>query len=100
MSKIAVEVIFILALVMANGIFSMAELALLSSRKMRLQQRAEDGDEKAKRALALAQEPKRFLSTVQVGITLVGILSGAVGGATLAETLGVVLARWELHRAI
>ncbi len=95
MSKIAVEVIIILALVMANGIFSMAELALLSSRKMRLQQRAEDGDEKAKRALALAQEPKRFLSTVQVGITLVGILSGAVGGATLAETLGTLLARWE-----
>ncbi|MBN1371087.1 MAG: HlyC/CorC family transporter [Anaerolineaceae bacterium] len=95
MSKIAVEVIFILALVMANGIFSMAELALLSSRKMRLQQRAEDGDAKAKRALALAEEPKRFLSTVQVGITLVGILSGAVGGATLAETLGALLARWE-----
>lgn len=96
MSKIAVEVIIILALVMANGIFSMAELSLLSSRKMRLQQRAEDGDDKAKRALALAQEPKRFLSTVQVGITLVGILSGAVGGATLAETLGTLLARWEL----
>lgn len=95
MSRIAVEVIFILVLVMANGIFSMAELALLSSRKMRLQQRAEDGDAKAKRALALAQEPKRFLSTVQVGITLVGILSGAVGGATLAESLGTLLARWE-----
>jgi putative hemolysin len=95
MTGIALEVVLILALIMANGILSMAEMAVVSARKARLQQRAEDGDAQAKAALALADEPKRFLSTVQIGITLVGILTGAVGGATLAETLAVVLARWD-----
>jgi putative hemolysin len=73
----------ILVLVIANGIFSMAELSILSSRKVRLQQRAEDGDARARAALDLAESPNRFLSTVQIGITLIGTLAGALGGAGL-----------------
>ncbi len=74
----------ILLLVLANGIFSMSELAVVSSRKVRLLQRAEDGDEKARAALQLAESPNRFLSTVQIGITLIGTLAGALGGAGMA----------------
>ncbi len=71
----------ILVLVFANGIFSMAELSVVSSRKVRLQQRAEGGDARAKAALDLAEAPNRFLSTVQIGITLISTLAGALGGA-------------------
>ncbi len=78
-------IIFIL--VVANGIFSMAELAVVSSRKVRLFQRAEDGDERARAALDLAESPNRFLSTVQIGITLIGTLAGALGGAGLTGDL-------------
>jgi putative hemolysin len=65
----------------------MSEIAVVAARKVRLQQRAEDGDERAKTALALAHDPNKFLSTVQFGITLVGVLAGAYGGATIAEQL-------------
>jgi len=82
-----VEILLILALIILNGVLAMSETAVVSSRKARLQQRAEDGDEKAQAALRLAEDPGDFLSTVQVGITLVGILSGAFGGATVAEYL-------------
>jgi magnesium and cobalt exporter, CNNM family len=84
LSDFFVQLAIILALVIANGVFSMAELAVVSSRKVRLQQRAEDGDLKAKAALFLAESPNRFLSTVQVGITLIGTLAGALGGAGLS----------------
>ena len=67
----------------------MSEIAVVAARKVRLQQRAEDGDERARTALALAHDPNKFLSTVQFGITLVGVLAGAYGGATLAEKLAV-----------
>jgi putative hemolysin len=67
----------------------MSEIAVVAARKVRLQQRAEDGDERAKTALALAHDPNKFLSTVQFGITLVGVLAGAYGGATLAAKLAV-----------
>ena len=70
----------------------MSEIAVVAARKVRLQQRAEEGDERAKAALALANDPNQFLSTVQVGITLVGILAGAYGGATIAEQLAVPIA--------
>jgi putative hemolysin len=76
-------------LIVANGLFAMAEIAVVASRKVRLQQRAEAGDERARAALALARDPNQFLSTVQVGITLVGVLAGAYGGATVAERLAV-----------
>jgi magnesium and cobalt exporter, CNNM family len=70
----------------------MSEMAVVAARKVRLQQRADEGDERAKAALALAQNPEQFLSTVQAGITLVGILAGAYAGATIAENLATVIA--------
>jgi len=79
-----IEVIIILLLILFNGLLSMSEIALVSSRKVRLQQRADSGDAGAKAALELASSPGRFLSTVQIGISLVGILSGAFGGARVA----------------
>lgn len=87
MTNIVIEILLILALILLNGVLAMSETAVVSSRKARLQQRAEDGDKSAQAALHLAEDPGDFLSTVQVGITLVGILSGAFGGATVAEYL-------------
>lgn len=81
------EFVIILALTLLNGVFAMAEMSLVASRKALLQQRAEDGDAGAAKALELANAPDHFLSTVQVGITAVGILAGAFGGATVAEHL-------------
>lgn len=78
-------------LLVANGVFAMSEIAVISARKSRLQQMGEAGDESARAALQLANDPARFLSTVQIGITLVGILAGAFGGATIAEQLGARL---------
>ena len=89
MFVITTELIIIVLLVLANGIFAMSEMAVVASRKVRLQQRAEDGDTRAKAALDLARNPAQFLSTVQVGITLVGVLAGAFGGARLAEKVAV-----------
>ena len=70
----------------------MSEIAVVAARKVRLQQRADEGDERAKYALALAHDPNKFLSTVQFGITMVGVLAGAYGGATLAAKLAVPIA--------
>jgi putative hemolysin len=91
MSIIAFEVLLIILLILANGIFAMSEMAVVSARKTRLQQLANLGDEKAKAALELANAPDRFLSTVQIGITLVGILAGAFGGATIAEQIAAYI---------
>lgn len=85
---ITFEILFIVLLLIANGIFAMSELAVVASRKTRLQRMAASGNTRASAALALAQQPERFLSTIQIGITLVGILAGAFGGATIAEQLG------------
>lgn len=93
MNNSLVEITIIFLLLIINGVFAMSELAILSARKIRLQQKSEEGDKSARVALELAESPNRFLSTVQIGITLVGILAGAFGGATLAERLGVLLAR-------
>lgn len=81
------EIVILLLLILANGVFAMAEAAVISSRKTRLQQRAEEGDAGARAALTIAEEPTRFLSTVQIGITLIGILSGAFGGSAVAESV-------------
>lgn len=91
MSSTALEILLIFLLLLLNGVFAMSEIAVVSSRKVRLQQKAEDGDDAARAALDLSNSPNRFLSTVQIGITLVGILAGALGGATLAEKLAVSL---------
>ncbi len=87
------EIAIIVLLVLANGVFSMAEIAVVAARKIRLQQRAEEGDHRAKAALELAHAPAQFLSTVQVGITLIGILAGAYGGATISEPLAAFIAQ-------
>jgi len=91
MSSITVEILIILVLIVANGIFSMSEMAIVSARKVRLQQLANQGDPKAKAALKLAESPNNFLSTVQIGISLIGILTGAFGGATIASRLAVYM---------
>lgn len=77
------EIFIILGLILLNGIFSMAEIALVSARKARLEGQANKGDEKAKAALKLSNHPDVFLSTVQVGITLIGILTGIFSGEKL-----------------
>jgi len=90
---IANEIVIILLLLVVNGVLAMSEIALVSAKKVRLLQMKEAGDRGAAVALELAEQPTRFLSTVQIGITLVGILAGAYGGATLAEQVGASLAR-------
>lgn len=87
MNNIGLEVALIFLLVLANGVFAMAEIAVVSARKARLRQRAAEGHRGAGVALELAEKPDDFLSTVQVGITLIGTLAGAFGGATVAEKL-------------
>ena len=81
------DILIILVLFFLNGVFAMAEISIVSSRKVRLQQWAEEGNRGAAAALKLADEPTRFLSTIQVGITLIGILSGAFGEAAIADRL-------------
>ena len=93
MSAITFELLFILLLLLGNGVFAMSELAIVSSRKARLQQMCASGNARACAALELALAPDRFLSTIQIGITLVGILAGALGGATIAEQLGEQISR-------
>ena len=85
------EIVIIIVLIVLNGIFSMSEFALVSSKKTRLKQLAEEGDTGAVAALELASKLTPFLSTIQIGITLVGILAGAFGGATVAKGLEVYL---------
>src|SRR5215207_3753755 len=96
MSAIALELALIVFLLIINGIFSMSEMAVVSARKTRLQHRAEEGDAGARAALDLAANPSNFLSTVQVGITLVGVLAGAFGGARISQVLAEMLrdVRW------
>jgi putative hemolysin len=81
------ESLLILLLILINGLFSCSELAMMSARKLRLEHRAEAGDRRADEALKLIRSPNGFLSTVQIGITLIGILSGALGGTTVARSL-------------
>ncbi|WP_149243516.1 hemolysin family protein [Dyadobacter sp. 32] len=81
------ELLIILFLVLLNGIFSMSEIALVSSRKSRLESAARNGDTNAKAALKLANSPTRFLSTVQIGITLIGLLTGMYSGDNLTSDL-------------
>jgi putative hemolysin len=86
-----IEILIILLLVLANGFFAMSEIAIISARKSHLQQLAKSGNAKARAALDLATNPDRFLATVQIGITLIGIFAGAFSGATIAEKIGSYL---------
>ncbi|NPV06487.1 MAG: HlyC/CorC family transporter [Anaerolineae bacterium] len=86
------QFLVILALVLVNGLFAMSEIAIVSVRRARMQQLSEEGDRRAQVVLELAADPNTFLSTIQIGITLVGILAGAYGGATIAPVLATLLA--------
>jgi putative hemolysin len=86
------DILLLLFLILLNGIFAMSEISVISSRSARLEKLANDGSAGARSALRLKNEPSFFLSTVQVGITMVGILSGAIGEAALADPLASWLA--------
>ena len=86
-----IEILLLLLLIGVNGLLAMSELAVVSSRPARLRSRAERGDRGAGIALALAEDPGKFLSTVQIGITLVGVLAGAFSGATIGLRLAEFL---------
>ncbi|MBV7339209.1 hemolysin family protein [Chloroflexi bacterium TSY] len=94
LSRALIELLAIILLLALNGLFALSEIAVVSANKARLQQLAE-GDARALRVLDLADEPTTFLSTVQIGITLVGILAGALSGATLSIELATLLAYWD-----
>jgi putative hemolysin len=85
--RIAIEVLVIFVLILINGMFSMYELAMVSANKQKLEQAKASGDIRAAKALALLENPNKFLSTVQIGISLISVLSGAFGGANIALTL-------------
>lgn len=91
MTSLALQGAIVVLLILCNGLFAMSETALVSARKAGLRQRADTGDSGARSALELANSPNRFLSTVQIGISLIGVLSGAVGGAALADPLADAL---------
>jgi putative hemolysin len=101
MDVILTELGVILLLLMLNGVFAMSELAIVSAKRVRLEHRAARGDAGARAALGLATDPGQFLSTVQVGITLVGVIASVFGGATIAEVLEARFAQipWLASRA-
>ncbi|MEI7445685.1 MAG: hemolysin family protein [Burkholderiales bacterium] len=89
------DVLLLLLLILLNAVFAMSEMAVVSSRKARLQRMADDGFPGAKSAMALNEEPSAFLSTIQVGITTIGILSGVVGEGLLASSIAAWLSQFE-----
>jgi putative hemolysin len=90
MDNIFLSIFIIFVLIIINGIFAMSEISLISARKVRLQQMSKDGIRSAQAALDISENPNKFLSTVQIGITLIGILSGALGGASISSDLSIV----------
>ena len=91
-SRLLLEISILIFLILLNGVFALSELAIVSSRRERLQMLVDEGNKGASIALAMAQEPTALLSTVQVGITLIGILAGAFGGASLSDELAQLIA--------
>ncbi len=91
MSQVLIELFLVFVLLIANGIFAMTEIAIVSARRGRLRALADEGNTRAATVLSLAENPNRFLSTVQIGITLVGIVAGAFGGAMISSRLAVLL---------
>ncbi len=94
MSAVFFEVGIVFVLILINGVFAMSEIAIVSVRRARLEQLRDDGSKRAAATLELVNDPNRFLSTVQIGITLVGIFAGAYGGATLAQRVAPLLTPW------
>ncbi|KZX16969.1 hemolysin family protein [Methanobrevibacter filiformis] len=87
-TTVYLQILALIILIILNGILSMAEMAIVSSRKTKLQKMVNDGKKKAKIAIELIEDPNQFLSTIQIGITLIGILTGAVGGSSISYFLG------------
>ncbi|QEC65872.1 HlyC/CorC family transporter [Panacibacter ginsenosidivorans] len=92
------EILIILGLILLNGVFAMAEIALVSARKARLEAQANKGDARAKEALALANHPDKFISTTQIGITLIGILNGIFSGENIKGGLVEFFSRFETFK--
>jgi putative hemolysin len=90
------EIIIIIALILLNGIFSMSEMSLVSSRKFKLESASKKGNKGAKTALELSENPTKFLSTVQIGITLIGILLGVYSGENLTTNVEIFFSQFEL----
>jgi len=90
----AIELLIVLLLILVQGLFAMGEMAIVSARRARLKQMADDGSKGAAAALRLAEHPSRFFSTVQIGLTLCNIVAGAYGGARVAERLVDDFTRW------
>jgi putative hemolysin len=94
------EILVILLLIFMNGFLSMSEIALVSSRKSRLEIDAKKGNLAAKRILKMSEKPERFLSTIQIGITLIGILTGLYSGEALSGDFARFLSKWPLLEPI
>jgi putative hemolysin len=94
MSSIVTEILILALLILLNGLFVMSEMAVVSARKARLQHQAKEGNSRSRAALELAQNPNIFLSTVQIGITLISVLLGAVSGRAFSEPLAGLFRRW------
>ncbi len=96
MNSIVIEIFLIFLLIILNGLLALSEIALVAAKRTKLEQLAKEGSSRAHIALQLANSPDSFLSTVQIGITFVGILAGAFGGATIAELLARYFAAFPL----
>ena len=92
MSEVGIDILVVLLLVLANGVFALSEVAVVTARKSRLQEWGGKGNRRAKAALELANAPNRFLPAIQIGITLVGILAGAFAARTLAHQVAPLIA--------
>jgi putative hemolysin len=92
------EILIIAILILLNGMFALSEIALVSASRTKLESRSSAGHSGAKIALKLLEKPENFLSAIQIGITLVGIVSGAYGGIQLSDNLATLLLRFELIR--
>src|SRR5215203_1130092 len=90
------EILIIFLLILLNGVFSMSEIALVSSRKFKLESAAKKGNKNAKKALELSGNPNTFLSTVQIGITLIGILTGIYSGEKITEDVKSIIIKIPL----
>lgn len=87
LGSLGTSIIIVIILIMANGLFAMTEIAIVTSKKNRLVSAKEKGDSRAAYALKLTEDPNQLLSTIQIGITLIGVITGAFGGATIAGQL-------------
>lgn len=90
------DILLLASLILLNGLFAMSEISLVTARKARMQRHIDEGDKGAAAAVELGQNPNRFLSTIQIGITLIGVLNGIVGEAALAEPLSQQLELWRV----